>query len=125
MADEEIENEERRLEVIPTSGAEEDETCVTFVLHEEDHTLGNALRYMIAKNPDVSFCGYSIPHPSEHKINMRIQTNGVLAVDTLRKGLSDLSNVCELVLKRFQIAVKDFKEQEPSMDAEEDCNMSQ
>lgn len=34
---------------IPTSGAEEDETCVTFVLHEEDHTLGNALRYTITK----------------------------------------------------------------------------
>ena len=28
---------------------EEDETCRTFVLHEEDHTLGNALRYIINK----------------------------------------------------------------------------
>lgn len=25
---------------------------------------------------DVTFCGYSVPHPSESKINLRIQTNG-------------------------------------------------
>ena len=32
----------------PTDNCE-DETCKTFVLHNEDHTLGNALRYMIMK----------------------------------------------------------------------------
>ncbi|KAI5104934.1 DNA-directed RNA polymerases I and III subunit RPAC2 [Silurus meridionalis] len=51
-----------------------DEGCVTFVLHEEDHTLGNSLRYMVMKNTEVEFCGYSITHPSESKINFRIQT---------------------------------------------------
>lgn len=25
---------------------------------------------------DVDFCGYSIPHPSEAKMNVRIQTTG-------------------------------------------------
>lgn len=28
---------------------EADKSCVTFVLHNEDHTFGNALRYMIMK----------------------------------------------------------------------------
>jgi len=27
----------------------DDITCMTFVLHGEDHTLGNALRYIIMK----------------------------------------------------------------------------
>lgn len=27
-------------------------------------------------SPDVEFCGYSIPHPSESKLNIRIQTYG-------------------------------------------------
>jgi DNA-directed RNA polymerase subunit L len=27
-------------------------------------------------SPDVEFCGYSIPHPSEAKMNLRIQTYG-------------------------------------------------
>ncbi|XP_028408607.1 DNA-directed RNA polymerases I and III subunit RPAC2-like [Dendronephthya gigantea] len=120
MADDEAENFKRRLEVIPTSGAEDDETCLTFVLHEEDHTLGNALRYMIAKNSDVGFCGYTIPHPSEHKINIRIQTNGILAVDALRKGLSDLSDLCDHVQEKFETAVKEFREEGIAMDEESD-----
>lgn len=42
----------------------------------EDHTLGNSFRYVLAKNRKVDFVGYSIPHPSEMKLNMRIQTKG-------------------------------------------------
>uniref|UniRef100_A0A8C4QQA3 DNA-directed RNA polymerases I and III subunit RPAC2 n=1 Tax=Eptatretus burgeri TaxID=7764 RepID=A0A8C4QQA3_EPTBU len=79
-----------------------DETCVTFVLHEQDHTLGNALRYMIMKNPEVVFCGYSITHPSEDKINLRIQTKGVPAIDSFRRGLCELTTVCEHVLATFE-----------------------
>lgn len=28
---------------------DEDETCKTFILKDEDHTLGNALRYIISQ----------------------------------------------------------------------------
>jgi DNA-directed RNA polymerase I and III subunit RPAC2 len=72
------------------------ETAASFQIDGEDHTLGNALRYIIHKkyvlnqrdfcfmntvaniiySPDVEFCGYSIPHPSEAKMNLRIQTYG-------------------------------------------------
>ncbi|XP_033919737.1 DNA-directed RNA polymerases I and III subunit RPAC2-like [Melopsittacus undulatus] len=48
--------------------------CFTFTLLNEDHMLGNALQYMVMKNPDVEFCGYCITHPSESKINFQIQT---------------------------------------------------
>jgi hypothetical protein len=27
-------------------------------------------------SPRVSFCGYSIPHPSDAKVNIRVQTTG-------------------------------------------------
>lgn len=50
--------------------------AASFVIEQEDHTLGNSLRYFINKNPDVEFCGYTIPHPSETKMNIRIQTWG-------------------------------------------------
>ena len=95
----------------------------TYIITGEDHTLGNALRYMLIRkcvrrhccpsaapprrlslsllyllalslsaaplrlrpfasdksssllrSPKVNFCGYSIPHPSEPKMNMRLQT---------------------------------------------------
>ncbi|KAJ3352100.1 DNA-directed RNA polymerases I and III subunit RPAC2, partial [Entophlyctis luteolus] len=56
-------------------GDYDDPSAVTFVLRDEDHTLGNSLRYLLMKNPRVSFCGYSLPHPSEYKVNLRIQTD--------------------------------------------------
>jgi DNA-directed RNA polymerase I and III subunit RPAC2 len=31
---------------------------------------------VIFYSPDVDFCGYSIPHPSVAKMNVRIQTTG-------------------------------------------------
>lgn len=50
-----------------------DSSCTTFVIRGEDHTLGNALRYVVAKNPKTEFCGYSIHHPSDNKVHLRIQ----------------------------------------------------
>jgi len=54
-----------------------DKSCASYTFLEEDHTLGNALRYVLMKKKDVEFCGYSIPHPSENKMNLRLQTNGM------------------------------------------------
>ena len=53
-----------------------DRTCATYNFKGEDHTLGNFMRYCLIKNPDVEFCGYSITHPSESELNLRLQTTG-------------------------------------------------
>lgn len=85
------------------------ETAASFQFDNEDHTLGNALRYIIMKNPDVEFCGYSIPHPSEAKMNIRIQTyDGVSVYDVLEKGLKDLEDLCDVVLDKFSVAREEF-----------------
>ncbi|MBZ3889098.1 DNA-directed RNA polymerases I and III subunit RPAC2 [Sciurus carolinensis] len=101
------------LEMVQAAGT--DRHCVTFVLHEEDHTLGNSLRYMIMKNPEVEFCGYTTTHPSESKINLRIQTRGALpAVEPFQRGLNELMNVCQHVLDKFEASIKDYKDQKAS-----------
>lgn len=101
------------LEMVQAAGT--DRCCVTFVLHEEDHTLGNSLRYMIMKNPEVEFCGYTTTHPSENKINLRIQTRGALpAVETFQRGLNELMNVCQHVLDKFEASIQHYKEQKAS-----------
>ena len=61
---------------------------------KENHTLGNALRSMLLTNPQVKnnqgfkaclikkqtkkkqvlFAGYTIPHPAEDQMHLRIQT---------------------------------------------------
>lgn len=40
-------------------------SITTFVFHDEDHTLGNALRYCLSKHPNVLLAGYDVPHPAE------------------------------------------------------------
>ncbi|KAF2811411.1 RBP11-like subunits of RNA polymerase [Mytilinidion resinicola] len=105
------EAEEQRIRVL--SGSTEE--AASFEFENEDHTLGNALRYIIMKNPDVEFCGYSIPHPSEAKMHLRIQTYDKVSVyDVLEKGLNDLSDLCEVVMDKFTIARDEFNAKKAS-----------
>ncbi|KAK5944825.1 RNA polymerase subunit AC19 [Knufia obscura] len=85
--------------------------AASFQIEKEDHTLGNSLRYFINKNPDVEFCGYTIPHPSETKMHIRIQTwedTQTTAFDALRKGLEDMIEACDVVTDKFTAARDEF-----------------
>lgn len=89
-----------KIKLLP--GSSEDGTAASFQILDEDHTLGNALRYIIMKNPEVEFCGYSIPHPSENKLNIRIQTYGnVTAMEALHQGMDNLAELCTHVEETF------------------------
>ncbi|TPX38030.1 DNA-directed RNA polymerase [Synchytrium microbalum] len=80
-----------------------DGSIATFVIMQEEHTLGNALRHIILKNPAVEFCAYTLPHPSEAKIHVRIQTDGsCTAMQALDKGLQDLIAVTTHVKTVFE-----------------------
>lgn len=58
-------------------------------------TISNFKTIISSSSPEVEFCGYSIPHPSEAKLNIRIQTYGdITAAQALRKGLQDLVDLC-------------------------------
>ncbi|KAI8962482.1 RBP11-like subunits of RNA polymerase [Daldinia sp. FL1419] len=95
---EEEEEEPQRVRILPGSS----ETAASFEFLKEGHTLGNALRYIIMKNPDVEFCAYAIPHPSEDKMNLRIQTyDTTTAAAALAKGLQDLEDLCDIVADEF------------------------
>jgi len=97
--------DEQRIRILPGSS----DTAASFEFKKEDHTLGNALRYIIMKNPDVEFCGYSIPHPSEELMNIRIQTyEGTTAIEALEKGFNDLMDLCDVVADKFTAAREDF-----------------
>ncbi|PWW80416.1 RBP11-like subunits of RNA polymerase [Tuber magnatum] len=95
----------------------EEEGSASFEIIGEDHTLGNALRYIIMKNPEVEFCGYSIPHPSEDKMNIRIQIypeywEQTRPYDALMKGLDDLADLCDHITHAFKEARDDFVDPE-------------
>ncbi|KAK7952647.1 uncharacterized protein PG986_008375 [Apiospora aurea] len=105
VEEEEEEEEPQRVKILPGSS----ETAASFEFLEEGHTLGNALRYIIMKNPEVEFCAYSIPHPSEAKMNIRIQTyDTTTATAALEKGFQDLEDLCDVVSDKFWKARNEF-----------------
>ena len=55
------------------SKQEGDDLNATYSFLNEDHTLGNLLRNVLVKNNKVEFCAYSVPHPSEPLMNVRLQ----------------------------------------------------
>lgn len=58
-------------------------------------------------SPDVEYCGYSAPHPSEPKIHLRVQMyDGLSAVDALRRALANLRSLFTTVQTEFASSLK-------------------
>jgi DNA-directed RNA polymerase I and III subunit RPAC2 len=93
-----------------------DESAATFTFHNEDHTIGNTVRYMLNKMPETSFVGYSVPHPAEPKMNLRLQTVGPPATQVLHEALGNLYQVSEHVLKTFEAAVAKHRTEQGAPD---------
>jgi DNA-directed RNA polymerase I and III subunit RPAC2 len=88
-----------------------DNTSATYSFLNEDHTLGNLLRNVIIKNSHVEFCAYSVPHPSEPVMNVRLQVDKA-AGDTkkvLRHGLKRISKMSDVLTEKFNIALEKFE----------------
>lgn len=77
---------------------------------DEDHTLGNALRHIIIQKSVTEFCGYSVPHPYEPKMNIRLQTHKeVPAVQVLKNGLKELEATADALDEAFASALEEYK----------------
>jgi DNA-directed RNA polymerases I and III subunit RPAC2 len=85
----------------------------TFCIGDEDHTLGNAVRHVLMQNEQVGFAGYSVPHPSEPVVQIRVQTIATskgsapqppppTAIETLTLACQTLHDQCDIVLERLE-----------------------
>jgi len=103
---ESIEELKKKMEIIMDP---ENESCGTYIIIDEDHTLANSLRWVLMQQPEVEFCGYSIPHPSENKINFRVQAKkNIPSTTALQQGLDSLTEVCNHVLTTFDQSMTDY-----------------
>eukprot|EP01041_Mallomonas_annulata_P012471 gene12471-26232_t len=84
------------------------EYSTTFILGNEDHTLGNPLRHILMQRPETDFCGYSVPHPYEPKMNIRLQTHDKPALEVLKIGLKEVEAMCDILDQVFDSAVQEF-----------------
>ena len=91
----------------------------TFCIGDEDHTMGNALRHILMQNSQVGFAGYSVPHPSEPVVQIRVQTvappgapssEAPTALDTLQKACQTLSAKCDIVMHKSEGILPEVQE---------------
>jgi DNA-directed RNA polymerases I and III subunit RPAC2 len=97
-------------------------SSATFIFGNEDHTLGNTLRYILMENADTDFCGYSVPHPYVPKMNVRLQTRNqgstpLNSLTLLKTGLSDMATVCDTLDAVFVNSLAEFKKSAKSKKA--------
>uniref|UniRef100_A0A6U4ASV4 DNA-directed RNA polymerase RBP11-like dimerisation domain-containing protein n=1 Tax=Ditylum brightwellii TaxID=49249 RepID=A0A6U4ASV4_9STRA len=103
----------------------------TFAIGDEDHTIGNSLRHVMMQNADnVEFAGYSVPHPSEPVVHIRVQTakpkrprdgdsksmdeddgedTRMTAIEALKDACQTLSDQCDFVLDQVEEAMPEVR----------------
>eukprot|EP01026_Neomeris_dumetosa_P078508 TRINITY_DN849_c0_g2_i1.p1 TRINITY_DN849_c0_g2~~TRINITY_DN849_c0_g2_i1.p1 ORF type:complete len:123 (-),score=14.24 TRINITY_DN849_c0_g2_i1:103-471(-) len=63
----------------------------TFTIQREDHSLGNMIRMQLLEDKRVMFGGYRVPHPLEHRLLVKIQTDGTITpTEALQQALENL-----------------------------------
>lgn len=101
--------EKPKIEILDAEGYSEDPSCLTLILREEDHTIGNSLKHILCRMKDVEFCGYNVPHPLEDKILLRLQTKeGIVAGNVLLEALGHLETVFASIREKFESNYQEF-----------------
>lgn len=88
-------------------------SSATFIFGNEDHTLGNVLRHILMNRGETEFCGYSVPHPYEPKMNVRLQVKkDHTAQSVLSAGLKDLEEAANVLDDEFVAALQRHDQRE-------------
>jgi DNA-directed RNA polymerase I and III subunit RPAC2 len=70
-----------------------------FIFYDEDHTLGNMIKFIANKDPNIVYTGYNIPHPSEKIMNVKISTKKKnYHINSLLLTLRTICNVMVILL---------------------------
>ncbi|KAL8450913.1 hypothetical protein Emag_003019 [Eimeria magna] len=96
-----------------------DSRSLTASLPGETHTLGNAVRALLIRNPDVEFAGYSVPHPTQVEMNLRIQTSEGPALNALEQALEELTAICDALEAKYDEALETFNAKRQAQEAGE------
>jgi len=114
---------QHKIQILDLGEYRKDPTMITAIFHGEDHTIGNALKHIICKMPNVEFCGYNVPHPLEDKILVRVQTkNGVPAGDLLIQALDDLDTIFGTIGDKFSRSYAEFKTRQLTAHVRQEVN---
>ena len=69
------------------------------------------LEQILIQNQKVEFAGYSVPHPSEPIVHIRVQTHDpTTAVQALQESCETLHEQCEYVLQQLESKLPEVRE---------------
>lgn len=92
-----------------SSDQSDKELMRNFKLENEDHTLGTILTHVLNGMPETEFCAYTIKHPTENVLYLRLKVRkGNDVNDVFIKGVTELKKALENVEDKFQKAVNSF-----------------
>lgn len=87
-----------------------------FIVQREDHTLGNILKDRVAKQPNVSFSGYRVPHPLEPLFELTVHTNkNSSPKNAVSSALNDLIADLSILEGRFKMGISSAHQLNNSM----------
>ena len=98
------------------------EDAGTFTLAKEDHTIANLIRKQLLLNPNNLFAGYIVPHPLQHRVQIKIHTKAGATSRpeaSMKTALQDILIETRRLKKQFQDAMNMNKPKEGAMDEEE------
>ena len=100
---------EKEDKIIVQKESKLENTCL-FIINDEDHTFGNAIKMMLLRNPKVRYVAYRKPHPLENKIEIKIKTNeDIRPIDAFKEALRNLNDDIEDCIRQFEDEYKNFK----------------
>ncbi|KAK0412304.1 hypothetical protein QR680_006137 [Steinernema hermaphroditum] len=78
-----------------------------FTIMKEDHTIGNMIKHQLLKNEKVLFAGYRVPHPLEHRVEIRVQTSqNTTPVKAFIQALRELQEEVRSLNKQFEMEME-------------------
>lgn len=80
----------------------EDKKACTYTFTDENHTLGNFLRFLLIKDPRVAFAGYSIVHPAEDLMKLRVQSVEGDTDEVVLAALEGMEFMAEEMLRHLE-----------------------
>ncbi|RNF02614.1 putative DNA-directed RNA polymerase II [Trypanosoma rangeli] len=76
-----------------------------FKLDKEDHTLANLLRMKLHEDALVHIAGYRVPHPTQHRVELRVQTSSdgsTRPIPSPKDALLEAIDSCMRDLQNFE-----------------------
>lgn len=84
-------------------------TNTTYRFDGEDHTLGNLLRNellsLFAKDPEIIFAAYQVPHPLTKSVDVRVQTIKASTDDMLQCAVDSIQEQLTAFETAFNAAI--------------------